>query len=439
MANPPKTIARHVELLVTDMNGVPRGKVVEGDSLQGNSRPHMALANFFQTITGDYADLIDEANPRDEDMLLEPDWSTYRSVPWRKHETAQMICRTLEKSGVRSPYDPRNILIKLLEQFGEEGWYPIVAPEVEFYLLEPMIDSNMPLQPAKGTGGRSENGGDSFSPDALDKYQGFVDLLQDCCDGSGLEIKGLVHEMGPAQLELNVSHGEPLSRADQLFLLKRTVKACALQSGFTATFLAKPLKDYAGNGLHLHSSMLDGNGKNLFALSNGEAPALLKHFIGGLQIFLPQIFALIAPSINSYKRFVPDLSAPTDLEWGYDNRTVGLRVPFDTDENGRIENRVAGADANPYLFMIAALASGYLGMKQGLEPRPPIADRASDLTSAFPVNLHEALLQLADCKEIIDLLGQPMIDAFISVKQAEMRHHDTQITPWERRYLTETL
>ena len=154
------------------------------------------------------------------------------------------------------------------------------------------------------------------------------------CTDTDIQIAAIVHELGPAQIELNVAHGA--LRADQLFLLKRTVKAGALRHNMTATFMAKPLADIPGSGLHLHSSLYkDGN--NIFALDDGRAPVALKQFIGGLQQYLPDAFCLIAPNINSYKRFVPDLAAPINLQWGYDNRTTGFRIPY-ADDNGRVEN-----------------------------------------------------------------------------------------------------
>jgi glutamine synthetase len=437
----PDPISAHVELLFSDMNGVPRGKVIDGSSLKPGYRPHMGFSLLFQTINGEYADILDRLNPKDEDMQLEPDWSTYRATPWKEDDHSQVICRSLNKNGQPTTVDSRNVLLEILGQYALAGWFPIVAPEVEFYLVQPVQDPRNALVPATGQNGRLESGGESFSIDALDKFEDFFATLRQTCAKANIQLEGLIHEMGPGQIELNVGHGDALDKADQLFLLKRAVKACALKCNMTATFMAKPIEAAAGSGLHIHTSMNDADGNNVFALQDGQAKAMLRYYIGGLQHYLPRAFALFSPSINSYKRFVPDLSAPVNLEWGYDNRTTGFRIPYDTDENGRVENRIAGADANPYLFTAATLACGLLGIREKLEPRAPVEGNAYylKLPAAFPRDLGAALVELQNCQPIIDLIGKDFIDSFVSIKQMEIDHFQAEISLWEQRYLCELL
>ncbi len=437
----PDPISAHVELLFSDMNGVPRGKVIDGSSLKPGYRPHMGFSLLFQTINGEYADILDRLNPKDEDMQLEPDWSTYRATPWKEDDHSQVICRSLNKNGQPTTVDSRNVLLEILGQYALAGWFPIVAPEVEFYLVQPVQDPRNALVPATGQNGRLESGGESFSIDALDKFEDFFATLRQTCAKANIQLEGLIHEMGPGQIELNVGHGDALDKADQLFLLKRAVKACALKCNMTATFMAKPIEAAAGSGLHIHTSMNDADGNNVFALQDGQATAMLRYYIGGLQHYLPRAFALFSPSINSYKRFVPDLSAPVNLEWGYDNRTTGFRIPYDTDENGRVENRIAGADANPYLFTAATLACGLLGIREKLEPRAPVEGNAYylKLPAAFPRDLGAALVELQNCQPIIDLIGKDFIDSFVSIKQMEIDHFQAEISLWEQRYLCELL
>ena len=439
MSAMPDPLSTHVELLFSDMNGVPRGKVINRKSLKPGYNPHMSLAVLFQTITGEYPDILDRLNPKDEDMLLEPDWSTYRATPWKEDDHSQVICRSLTKKGEPTSIDSRNILINILKEYSDIGWFPIVAPEVEFYLVKPVKDPRDALVPATGQDGRLESGGESFSIDALDKFEDYFATLRQSCAKANIELEGLIHEMGPGQIELNVGHGDALQKADQLFLLKRAVKACALKCGMTATFMAKPIEEAAGSGLHIHTSMNDINGNNLFALEDGKATDTLKHYIAGLQHYLPRAFALISPTINSYKRFVPNLSAPMNLEWGYDNRTTGFRIPYDTDANGRVENRIAGADANPYLFTAATLACGLLGVREKLEPTPPVEVNAYNLPAAFPRDLGVALVVLQNCQPIIDLMGRDFIDSFVSIKLMEIAHFQAEISLWEQRYLCESL
>ena len=433
--NPPDTLAENLELLIADASGLPRGKVIKGSSFDQHHLPHLPAAIFFQTLTGEYGDAMHDYNPKDEDLLLQPDWSTYTTMPWKKGSHAQVICKSIDKQGAATAFDPRNALIRVLARYAALGLTPIVAPEVEFYLLHPNKDPGAPFIAATGIDSRTDCGNEAFSIDALAKYQPFLDLLYERCDQSGLALSATVHEMGPAQIELNVAHGDVLSRADQLFLLKRLVKSCALEQGATASFMAKPIEGVPGSGLHLHCSLYDNKDHNLFTLEDGQAPPKLQHFIAGLQHYLPSAFALITPTVNSYKRFVPDLSAPINLEWGYDNRTTGLRVPYSPNKDGRIENRVAGADANPYLFMACTLACGLLGIENQLTPSAPTDGDAYEQPANFPAGLAQSLDALDNCEAIIDLVGKPCCDAYISVKRDELSHYNNEITAWERRYL----
>ncbi|MCP5183697.1 MAG: glutamine synthetase [Pseudomonadales bacterium] len=434
-ASKPVNLPKSVDFMVADMSGVPRGKVIDGTRFEDGELPHMANAVFFQAVTGEYGDATTRYNPKDEDILLAPDWDTYRPVPWRGEEHGQVICRALNKNRQPVPYDPRHALSMVLERYASRGLFPAMAPEVEFYLLEPSADWNAELRSARGRNPRMGGATDSFSIDGLDRFEEFVDELMRICEVARLEVTDVVTEMGPAQLELNFQHADAMSRADQLFLLKRAVRATAEDHGYVATFMAKPLEGMPGNGLHVHTSMLDASGRNVFTLEDGVAPPMLRHFISGLQRWLPVVFALIAPNVNSYKRFVPDSSAPINLHWGYDNRTAGIRVPYGKDNAGRVESRVAGADANPYLHFAATLAAGWLGLEQQVEPTSPFTGDAYELPADLPRDLWTALAALGASREVRSLLGDPLVDVFISVKQAELHHYRDTLSPWERRYL----
>lgn len=434
----PSEMPEELELLLTDMNGVPRGKTLRGTSYSEAHPPHLAEAIFFQTITGGYAAAMGTYDPNDRDLLLRPVWSTYTPTVW-KPNVGQVICETLDQAGEPVAYDPRNVLRRVLDAYESMGLRPVVAPEVEFYLLEAVSSNDLVLRPATGRSGAAEFGGESFSPDALEKFAPIVGEIQAACRQTDLELSAMVHEMGPAQMELNVAHGDALSRADQLFLLKRLIKGCARRHGALASFMAKPLPGLPGNGLHLHCSVEDESGRNIFTLNSRRAPAPLQHFIAGLQRYLPEAFALVAPNVNSYKRFVPDLSAPINLEWGYDNRTTGFRVPFSDARAGRVENRVAGADANPYLFIAATLACGLMGMRDAIEPSKPIAGDAYGLKPALPEDLGEALRILEQNEGLNDLLGTAFVEVFVSVKRAELAHFAKAITQWEVSFLGSAL
>ena len=431
----PAEVAQNLELLVADLNGAPRGKTIAGPSFDPDNLPHLPAAVFLQCIHGKYADAMEAYNPRDEDLLLRPDWSTYRATPWKGEDCGQVICETLDKAGEAIAFDPRNLLQRLLGLYLDKGLRPLLAPEVEFYLFKPPKRGDRALRPAPGVDDQDEFGGEAFSSDALDKYAPFIADVRAMCQEVDIPLQALVHEMGPAQLELNISHGDALARADELFLLKRLVKGCAARRGCLASFMAKPSTDLPGSGLHLHLSLVDDQSANVFALRNSKAPKPLRHFIGGLQTHLPAAFALIAPNVNSFKRFTPDASAPINLHWGYDNRTAGFRVPFSSAANGRVENRVAGADVNPYLAAIAMLACGLLGLEESIEPSRPVKGDAYDLPADLPEDLGEALRRLSAHDKLKKILSKPFVDAFVSVKRRELRDAAQQITPWELGYL----
>ena len=425
-----------LELLVGDQNGVPRGKTVDDASFAPGASAHFAASVFFQCINGEYAlDAMKAYCPEDGDLVLVPDWSTCRDVPWKSGDCRQVICETLDKAGKPVPFDPRNVLKRILARYAEQGWTPIVAPEIEFYLLQPPRRGDQTLVPAAGLNERAEFGGEALSSDALDKYAPFLDNVRAMSAGIDIPLQAMMHELGPGQVELNVTHGEALGQADRLFLVKRLVKACALQHGYLASFMAKPVMDLPGSGLHAHVSLVDGQGANLFALRGGKAPEPLRRFIGGLQKYLPGAFALLAPNVNSYRRFVWGSAAPINLEWGYDNRTVGFRVPHSDDASGRVENRIAGADANPYLFIAATLACGLLGLEEGIEPSDPAEGNAYALPADLPVDLHDGLRLLSRHGELTRLLTRHFVDGFVSVKREELKDLSRRITPWEVGYL----
>ncbi len=435
----PTTLPDQLELLVADANGLPRGKTMEGAAYDENDLPHLAEAVFFHSVTGAYADTIEIYDSNDRDLLLEADWTTFRPTPWKRGDVGQVVCRTLNQLGEPIAYDPRNVLQRVIDAYEEMGLNPVVAPEAELYLLEPLTRGDLALTPAAGAGGAIEVGGESFSPDALDKYSAVMDDVYRMSAEMHMDLAGVVHEMGPAQVEFNVAHGDAMSRADQLFQLKRLIKGCAQRHGLLASFMAKPMAGKPGNGLHVHCSVVDDAGKNIFALRRGLIPPPLRHFIGGLQKYLPEAFALIAPHVNSYKRFVRDLSAPVNLSWGYDNRTTGLRVPFSQPAAGRVENRVAGADANPYLVIAATLVCGLMGLQEEVSPSKSAGGDASELDTSFPRDLAEALRVLERSTPLRRALGDAFVDVFVSVKRAELAHYEKEITRWEVSYLGSVL
>jgi glutamine synthetase len=427
-----------IECLVPDITGNARGKIVPAAKFSHDYGTRLPEGIFVTTVTGDYPDDYYElVSPSDSDMYLRPDPATRRVVPWATDPTAQVIHDCYTRDGRPHELAPRNVLRRVLSLYEGLGLKPIVAPEVEFFLVQKNTDPDFPLQPPAGRSGRPETARQSYSIDAVNEFDPILDLMYDYAEAMELDVDTLIHESGAAQLEVNFEHADPLSRADQVFLFKRTMREAALRHGIYATFLAKPMSNEPGSAMHLHQSLVDAEtGENVFAGAKpGEHSETFMHYLGGLQKYVPAAMAFFAPNVNSYRRLLLGEVAPVNTEWGYDNRTCGLRVPMDTPENSRVESRFAGSDANPYLAIAATLACGYLGMRERLLPSEPLTTSAQDKGFLLPRSLGEALTALRDCEEMESLLGARFVNAYIKVKEKEYETFFRVISSWEREFL----
>jgi glutamine synthetase len=426
-----------VEAIIPDMAGIARGKVMPAEKFAEDAGMRLPESIFLQTVTGDYpADTSEAMSPAEIDIVLKADPKTVRVVPWAAEPTAQVIHDCFYSDGRRVSMAPRQVLQHVLELYAQRGWQPVVAPELEFYLVEPNIDADYQLKPPIGRSGRAEPGRQSYSIAAVNEFDPLFDDLYAFCEAQDIEIDTLIHEDGPAQMEINLIHGDPLDLADQAFLFKRTAREAALRHKMYATFMAKPHAKEPGSAMHIHQSIVDKKGgKNVFSNADGSPSPLFFSHIAGLQRYLPSAMSLLAPNVNSYRRIQRYQVAPINVQWGYDNRTAGLRVPVSPPEARRIENRLAGADANPYLAIAASLACGYLGMVEGLQPTEPVSGSAHDMPFSLPRSLDEALTRLRDCEPLVRLLGEPFIAAYTIVKQAEYEVFLQVISSWEREHL----
>jgi len=426
-----------VEAIIPDMAGIARGKVMPAEKFAEDEGMRLPESIFLQTVTGDYpADTSEAMSPAEIDIVLKADPKTVRVVPWTAEPTAQVIHDCFYSDGRRVTMAPRHVLRHVLELYAQRGWEPVIAPELEFYLVEPNIYADYQLKPPVGRSGRSEPGRQSYSIAAVNEFDPLFDDVYAFCEAQDIEIDTLIHEDGPAQMEINLLHGDPLNLADQAFLFKRTAREAALRHKMYATFMAKPHAKEPGSAMHIHQSIVDKTTrKNIFSNADGTPSALFFSHIAGLQRYLPAAMSLFAPNVNSYRRISRYQMAPINVQWGYDNRTAGLRVPVSNPENRRVENRLSGADANPYIAMAASLACGYLGMVEGLQPTEPITGSAHDMPFALPRSLDEALVGLRECEPLVHLLGEPFVAAYTIVKQAEHEVFLQVISSWEREHL----
>jgi len=421
-----------VEAFVPDMAGSARGKVVPADKF-GSGRMKMPEAIFAQTISGDY--VSNKQNVEDRDMLLTPDATTLRPVPWATDPAASVFLDCYRTDGSPVDTSPRIVLRRVLEKYAARGWTPVVAPEVEFYLLNAHSDPNAEAEPPEGRLGWTEGARQPYSIDTMNDFDPFINDLYKYCEDQGIRIDTLSQEMGPAQFEINFLHGNAVELADQVFLFKRTVREVAIEHEMHATFLAKPMAEEPGSALHVHQSVVDKSGNNIFSLNNGKASELFYGYLGGLQEYMPDAMLIFAPYVNSYRRFLNPWSSPVNLAWAVDNRTVGLRVPDAEPEDRRVENRLAGSDVNPYLVIAATLACGYLGMTEGLKPSEPMEGSAYGEDFSLHGHIYAAIEALRSSKAMRSMLGDNFVELYCALKDDEYREFQEIITPWEREIL----
>lgn len=429
-----------IECLVPDLTGVARGKILPREKFTAERAMRLPEQVLGVTVTGESP----ENRPAydnvfgftDKDMVLVPDPGTVRLVPWAVDPTAQVIMDCLFHDGTPVDFAPRNVLRKVMDLYRNKDWSPIVAPELEFYLLARNTDPNQPLVPPIGRSGRAETSRQLYSIDAVNEFDPLFEEIYEYCDIMGMELDTLIHEFGAGQMEINFLHDDPMVLADKVFFFKRTLREAAMRHNMYATFMAKPMANEPGSAMHIHQSVLDtGTGQNIFSNPDGSESPLFQQYIAGLQKYLPSAMALLAPYVNSYRRIVRGGAAPINIEWGYDNRTVGIRVPHSGPEARRVENRVVGADANPYLAMAVTLACGYLGIVEKLQPSAVTTGSAYDSNYQLPRELSEALRQLDASKPLREVLGDSFIDVYVAVKETEHEEFMRVISPWEREHL----
>lgn len=428
------TGVRDVECLFADVTGYPRGKLMPAASFAAGGELRICQAIPMQCVTGEYS--YDKVFPdSDPDVRLVPDLSTLKRAPWASVPRYLAVHDCVELDGSLCEFAPRSVLRNVVARYQALGLTPVVAPEIEFYLTAAMTDPAQPLTAPVGRGGRPEVGQSAFSLNALNELAPFWDAFHAAIDALGIRADTWLHEVGPSQYEINLLHGDPVAVADQAFLFKTAAREIALQHGLNAVFMAKPLAGEAGSSMHLHQSVVDAEGRNIFSQADGSESEAFLHYIGGLQAFTPDLTLIYAPTVNSYRRYVAGSQAPINVEWGRDNRTAGLRVPVSPPAARRVENRLAGADANPYLAMAATLAAGLEGLQTRCRPGEPVQDNGYDLPRGLPRTFFTAHEQMAQSAHAPRLLGERFVRAYLAVKALEHESFLNEISAWERRFL----
>ncbi|WPC04969.1 glutamine synthetase family protein [Pseudomonas benzenivorans] len=434
-----------VDLLIADMNGVVRGKRIERASLhkvyeKGINLPASLFALDINGSTVESTGLGLDIG--DADRICFPIPNTLSNEPWQKRPTAQLLMTMHELDGTPFFADPREVLRQVVQKFDELGLTICAAFELEFYLIDQENVNGRPQPPRSPISGKRPHSTQVYLIDDLDEY---VDCLQDMLEAAkeqALPADAIVKESAPAQFEVNLHHtNDALKACDYALLLKRLIKNIAYDHEMDSTFMAKPYPGQAGNGLHVHISLLDKEtGKNIFTSEDPLQSDVLRHAIGGILDTMPASMAFLCPNVNSYRRFGAQFYVPNAPSWGLDNRTVAVRVPTGSADAVRIEHRVAGADANPYLMMAAILAGIHHGMTNKIEPGEPIEGNSYEqLEQSLPNNLRDALRELDDSEVLNKYISPEYIDIFVACKEAELEEFETTISDLEYNWYLHTV
>ncbi len=417
-----------VQLFLTDPSGVPRGKTAtlhELERLYADGRP-VAGSILGLDITGrdvEATGLVWETG--DADLLCQPVAGTLRPAPWLARPTAQLMLSMYTLAGAPAPADPRHVLARAVERLRARGLRPVMAVELEFFLLA--LPSDAPAGPI-----------DAYSLARLERSAPVFDEVYAVARAQGLPVETLMSEYAPGQFELTLAHRDDALRAvDEAVLLKRLLRGVAAKHGLLVTFMAKPFTQHAGSGMHLHVSLVDGDGVNLFAAADPAGSPLLRQALGGLHQTMAESLLVFAPNGNSYRRFQSESYAPTAVSWGINNRSVSLRIPTGPPSSRHIEHRIAGADANPYLAAAVVLAGVERGIALGLDPGPPVTGNgyaALAQTTRLPPTWHEAIERAAGSTFLADALGEGFLKIYLAIKRQECARFSAEVTELDRSW-----
>jgi glutamine synthetase len=424
------------EILFTNLAGVPRGKrlrrhEIEAVYAQGRFLPGSILVNDITGQDVEATGLVWEDG--DADRVARPIAGRLTPAPWLGADVAQIPVSMYELDGTPHDLDPRHVLKRVIDRFAADGLVPVVACELEYYLVDAERTADGRIQPPKSplTGERATQH-QVYGLREVEEASAYLRDLWIAADAMGVPLEGAISEYAPGQLELTLKHhADALRAADDAVLYKRAAKGCALRHGYEATFMAKPFGELAGSGMHLHVSVNDKAGKNIFASDKPEGEPVLAHAIGGMKALLGDSMAIYAPNANSFRRFRANSYAPVAPTWGVNNRTVSFRVPAGAPNTRHIEHRVAGADAHPALALAALLAAVHHGITNTVDPGPAIVGdgyaQAEGMGERIPVNWFAAVDRFAESALMKDYLGERFVKMFSTVKRVEQDRYQAVI------------
>ena len=427
-----------MEILVPDVHGVLRGKRIRARDFEKYCDYPFPFCGgaVMLNVLGEVDEGLPGYDDGDPDAMCRLVPGSLAPVPWSGRPMAQALFRMFENDG--SPYflDQRGIVERATAPLKKMGIKIVMATELEFYLLDAKTDRPTPRAPRIPGIGRPQPGVQVYHPDDLNEVQPFLDDVYDYCDAQNIPADTVISEYAPGQFEINLTHVDnPVLACDHAVLLKRVIKAAALKHGFVACFMAKPFIEDAGNGLHIHMSLIDKHGRNYFSqgkdsLATPPFSARLRYAVGGVLETMAESTAIFAPNANSYRRLRPENYAPVDTNWGVNHRCVAIRIPQADAKNLRFEHRVAGADANPYLVTAAIAAGVHYGLKNKCDPGRMINEGEQiTLKTRIPDRWGAALDEFSRSKILPEYLGDEYCKFFAMNRRAEERQYHNTISP----------
>jgi len=436
---------RYVDLLLPDQMGIPRGKRVTIAELEGIHRHGLLLpASMFalDVLGGTVQSTGLGFDEGDADRPCLPLPGSLAPVPWLGEQVAQMQVAMYDHD--RSPFfgDPRHVLEQVLGRYTRHGLTPVMAVELEFYFVDRERTAEGHAQPPRQPlSGRREHKTQINSMAELDEYSAVLTAIDEAAHAQDLPAGTVLAEYGPGQFEVNLHHvSDALLACDHAIRLKRLVKGVALAHGLDATFMPKPYRDHAGSGTHLHVSLVDAQGHNIFAAEDPHGSPALRHAIGGLVATINDTIAVCAPTANSYRRFQPEAYVPLNPSWSVNNRGVAFRVPAGPPEGRRVEHRVAGADANPYLLAAMVLGGMLHGIENRLDPGPVLAGNAyRDTTPTIPLSWPEAMAAFERSEFARSCLGERFARLYALTRRGEMQDFNSYVSSLEFSWYLSTV
>ncbi|EBA10255.1 glutamine synthetase family protein [Sagittula stellata] len=432
------------DLVLIDPNGIARGKIIRRHELLGlyRSGRHLPGSILGLDVTGEDVDETGLVwDDGDADRRAWPISGSLVELPWTSPKRGEVRVSLYELDGTRMDADPRHALSRQIEALDRIGMTPVMAFELEFYLLDAARDAYGRPQAARmPITGDLNHTNQVYSLDPLDNLQTFIAELYAHAEVQGLPVETMISEYAPGQYELTLRHrSSGLRAADDLIMLKRLVRGLAIRHGMRANFMAKPFAGCSGSGMHLHTSLTDKAGTNLMADTGDELAPLLLSAVAGLQKRLAESMLIFAPNINSWRRFGRNSYAPTAATWGRNNRSVAIRVPAGPAASRHIEHRTAGVDANPYLVAASVLAGMYEGIRDNLTPDAEATSYEAESDHVLPKDWAAAIARAAGSTFVRDALGEKMAHVFLALRQSEYDRFMAQVTAEEFDYFGNTI